>query len=80
LKYSHVIVIYADSNGSNTVKVRSVGASPRQLNIDPMALLPGAKLSPRGHQDVEAAVSFDQPAKLDAVLHNAGKVSVGSCS
>jgi hypothetical protein len=78
LKYSHVILIHAGFNGSSTAKVRSVGASPRQLNIDPMALLPGAKLSTRGHQNIETAVSFDQPAKLDAILHNAGKVSVGS--
>jgi hypothetical protein len=79
LKYSLVIVIHADSYGSTKVKIRSGGASPRQLNIDPMALLPGVRLSPRRHQNVEAAVSFDHPAKLDAILHNAGKVSGGSC-
>jgi hypothetical protein len=80
LKYSIIIVIHADSYGSTKVKIRSGGASPRQLNIDPMALLPGVRLSPRGHHNVEAAVSFDHPAKLDAILHNAGKVSGGSCS
>jgi len=62
-----------DSYGSTKTKIRSGGASPRQLNIDPMALLPGVRLSPRGHHNVEAAVSFDHPAKLDAILHNAGK-------
>jgi len=80
LKYSLVIVIHADSYGSTKAKIRSGGASPGQLNIDPMALLPGVRLSPRGHQNVEAAVSFDHPAKLDTILHNAGKVSGGSCS
>ena len=80
LKYSLLIVIHADSYGGTTVKIRSGGASPRQLNIDPMALLPGVRLSPRGHQNVEAAVSFDHPAKLDAILHNAGKVSGVFCS
>ena len=80
LKYSLVIVIHADSYGSTKVKVRSGGASPRQLNIDPTALLPGVRLSHRGHQNVEAAVSFDHPAKTDTILHNAGKVSGGSCS
>jgi hypothetical protein len=80
LKYSNVSVILADPNGSSTVKVRSVGASPRHLNIDPMALQPGTRLSPRGNQNVEAAVSFDHPAKLNAVLHSAGKVSGGSCN
>lgn len=62
-----------DTYGSTKAKVRSGGASPRQLNIDPTALLPGVRLSPRRHQNVEAAVSFDHPAKLDTILHNAGK-------
>jgi len=57
------------------VKAWSVGASPRQLKTDP-----GASPSPRGHHNVEAPVSFDFPAQLNATLHNAGKVSVGSYS
>jgi hypothetical protein len=62
------------------VEVRSVGASPRQLNIDPVALLPGAQPSLRENLSAEVAVSFDQPAQFNATLPNAGKVSDGSYS
>jgi hypothetical protein len=70
VKYAILVLIPADSDGDITVKARSVGASPRQLNIDPMALLTAAKPS----KNVEAAVSFDEPAQFSATLHNAGKV------
>jgi hypothetical protein len=60
------------------VEVRSVGASPRLLNIVPVAILHGARPSPRENHSVEAAVSFDQPAQFNATLLNAGKVSDGS--
>ncbi|XP_021933129.1 WASH complex subunit 2-like isoform X4 [Zootermopsis nevadensis] len=58
-----------DSNDNSTAKARSVGASPRHLNIDPVALLIGVRPS----RNVEAAVSFDEPAQFSATLHNAGK-------
>ncbi|PSN44866.1 hypothetical protein C0J52_10280 [Blattella germanica] len=64
-----------EQNGSSIIKARSVGASPKQLNIDPMALLPGAKPPPRGQHNAEVAVGFDRPAQLTATLHSAGKVS-----
>lgn len=62
------------------MEVRSVGASPRLLNIDPVALLPGTRPSLRENHSVEAAVSFDQPPQFNATLPNAGKVSDGSYS
>ena len=69
-------VVISDNVGGSIVKARSVGASPRQLNIDPSALLPGAKPPPRGLHNAERAVSFDHPAQLTATLHSAGKVSM----
>lgn len=63
----------AECGSSSTVKVRSVGASPRLLNIDPVALLPGVRPSVRENHSVETAVSFDQPAQFNATLPSAGK-------
>lgn len=70
VKHSNLFIISADSNDNSTAKARSVGASPRHLNIDPVALLIGVRPS----RNVEAAVSFDEPAQFSATLHNAGKV------
>ncbi|KAJ9595725.1 hypothetical protein L9F63_013088, partial [Diploptera punctata] len=65
---------FAQENvGNSIVKARSVGASPRQLNIDPSALLPGAKPPPRNQHNTEAGVGFDRPAQMNATLHSAGK-------
>ncbi|XP_069691240.1 WASH complex subunit 2 isoform X2 [Periplaneta americana] len=64
----------SQESGSNSiVKARSVGASPRQLNIDPTALLPGARPLPKTNYNTEVAVSFDHPAQFSATLHSAGK-------
>jgi hypothetical protein len=65
IQYCILIVIFTESSGGSTVD-----ASSRQLNIDPAALLTGARPS----QNVDAAVSFDEPAQFNATLHNAGKV------
>jgi hypothetical protein len=76
----HVIAVPAESDNSSAVEVRSVGASPRLLNIDPVALPRGTRPSFRENRSVEAAVSFDQPAQFNATLPNAGKVSDDSYS